>query len=99
MLWRHGDVLLATTDKLPRGAKQHPAPVLVRGELTGHSHRIADPDSAEVWERNGMLYLKVTAPTATIIHEEHHPITLPSGCYRVWTQREYTPLTIRQIRD
>jgi hypothetical protein len=52
-----------------------------------------------LWERNGMLFVNVTAETATIIHEEHQPITLPQGTYRVWMQREYTPQAIRQVVD
>jgi hypothetical protein len=76
-----------------------PGTVLAYGELTGHSHRVHDPQSAEVWEQGGVLFLKVIADTATIIHEEHQPITLPRGLYCVWMQREYTPQAIRRIAD
>jgi hypothetical protein len=72
--------------------------VLAYGEVTGHSHRIEDPATAEVFELNGQLYLKVSDP-ARLIHEEHKPITLPPGAYRVWMQREYTPGAIRMVRD
>jgi hypothetical protein len=100
-LWRHGDVLIARSpyETLPVEARRRQTPVLVWGELTGHSHRLADAGSAELWEAEGTLYLRVTAPSATIVHEEHHPITLPGGLYRVWTQREYTPREIRRVVD
>jgi hypothetical protein len=35
----------------------------------------------------------------TVVHEEHRPITLTSGYYRVWRQREYSPEEIRVVRD
>ena len=101
-LWRHGDVLIAAaaSGSVLEGARRRQTPVLVWGEITGHSHRLADAASAELWEAaDGTLYLRVTAPSATVVHEEHHPITLPGGLYRVWTQREYTPREIRRVVD
>jgi hypothetical protein len=45
------------------------------------------------------MYLRVTAPTATLIHQEHGPVVLPQSDYRVWRQREYSPKEIRIVRD
>jgi hypothetical protein len=73
--------------------------VLAYGEITGHSHRVQEPRAAELWERGGTLFLKVVADHATIVHEEHKPIVLARGLYRVWMQREYTPQAIRRIAD
>lgn len=98
-MWRHGDVLIAPVKALPVDARRHGGSILVRGELTGHSHRVEQPGSAELWEGNGGLFLKVVAEQARVIHEEHHPITLPRGLYRVWQQREYTPQAIRRVFD
>jgi hypothetical protein len=52
-----------------------------------------------VLEKDGTLYLRVVADRATIIHQEHRPITLPRGSYRVWAQREYSPEAIRPVLD
>jgi len=98
-MWRHGDVLIATADSLPPGARKRPNLTLAYGEITGHSHRVKEPGAAELWESGGVLFLKVVDETATLIHEEHLTITLPHGLYRVWRQREYTPQQIRQIAD
>jgi hypothetical protein len=98
MMWRHGDVLIAAIPAIPEQAKQRTTTILAYGEVTGHSHRVESPGTAEIWELNDGLFLKVI-DTARIIHEEHHPITLPPGNYRVWQQREYTPEVIRFIRD
>ena len=96
MLFRHGDVLVASIkDKeLPSGARLQPHTTLAKGEITGHSHRVAEPNAAELWQHSGLLFLKVIAEQATLIHEEHKAIVLPKGSYRVWIQREYTPAEI-----
>jgi hypothetical protein len=99
MLWRHGDVLIAQTPSIPEPATHFPGSILVRGEATGHSHHIGDPTTAEIWiARNREMYLKVLSSTR-ILHEEHGPITLPPGNYRVWQQREYTPQKVRPVFD
>jgi hypothetical protein len=36
---------------------------------------------------------------ATIVHEEHGPITLPPGDYQITIQREYEPESIRNVQD
>jgi hypothetical protein len=99
MLWRHGDVLIAAVRTMPTGARPRPGPVLVHGELTGHSHRLADPEAGRLWEGGGSLWLEVVAPAAAILHQEHRRLTLPRGLYRVWTQREYAPEQIRRVVD
>ena len=99
MLWRHGDVLIVAVASLPRDARRRVSPILVRGEISGHSHRLAEPDTAELWERHGAIFIDVVAEAATVIHEEHRPITLPRGIYKVWQQREYTPRAIRTVID
>lgn len=98
-MWRHGDVLIAQAASIPGTATLRPGTVLAYGEITGHSHRVQDPQSAELWAQGTMLFLKIITETATVIHEEHQAITLPRGLYRVWMQREYTPQAIRTIAD
>jgi hypothetical protein len=42
--------------------------------------------------RQGDLLMEVKAPQATVVHQEHRPITLPGpAVYRVIQQREYSP--------
>jgi hypothetical protein len=98
-MWRHGDVLIASIDGIPDEARLQTHTTLARGEVTGHSHRVAEPRTAELYEMNGLLFLRVIAATATVVHQEHKPITLPRGNYRVWIQREYTPSEIRRVVD
>ena len=98
-MWRHGDVLIAAVEAIPDEAARLGHATLARGELTGHSHRVHERDAAALWEHSGTLYLEVVADGATIVHQEHRPITLPRGVYRVWIQREYSPGAIRRVFD
>ena len=98
-LYRHGDLLVARADKIPDDAKKLHHLVLAEGELTGHSHRVAERDRAVVYQSNSEKYISVTADHVTLIHQEHGPIVLRQGVYRVWRQREYSPGEIRTVRD
>ncbi|GAA4027706.1 hypothetical protein GCM10022409_09630 [Hymenobacter glaciei] len=98
-LYRHGDVLIAAVAALPAGSVPHRGLVLAHGEHTGHSHRIQEFGAASLYVYGQDLYLLVSAPTATLVHEEHRAIELPVGVYRVWQQREYTPTAIRTVID
>ena len=98
-LYRHGDVLISSVAALPTGAAPRPGLVLAHGEHTGHTHRIREANAASFYVYGRELYLLVSAPTATVVHEEHRPIELPAGVYRVWQQREYTPTAIRPVID
>jgi hypothetical protein len=90
---------LIATSKLPGAGRTERRPVLAEGEITGHAHRLQDPSSAQVFSVGSDLYLEVSAESATIVHEEHAPVTLPRGGYTIRIQREYSPREIRQVMD
>jgi hypothetical protein len=97
-LFRHGDVLLQRSPALPEGAAPLPGHVLVRGEVSGHAHRLEDPNAGSLFHAAAGFFLEVRTPTR-IVHEEHAPIPLEPGVYRFWQQREYTPREIRTVVD
>ncbi|MFN6519375.1 MAG: hypothetical protein RMY29_033455 [Nostoc sp. CreGUA01] len=99
MLYRHGDVLLRRITTLPINAEKRAGVTLADGELTGHSHRIQQSQAVQLWANGSELFLEVKEPTATLIHEEHQPIELPQGLYRVWKQREYRPDAYVEVVD
>lgn len=98
-MWRHGDVLVDICARIPAGAVKLPHCILAKGEITGHAHRVKERGVAELFRGEDALYLCVTGATATLIHEEHAPIELKRGTYRVWGQREYSPQEIRRVVD
>jgi hypothetical protein len=96
LLLRQGDVLLQRVEKMPtslqRQAREEGRIVLAHGEATGHAHAIREP-GCELYQMSGERYLEVTAENCVLRHEEHAPIPLPVGIYRVLRQREYDPAT------
>ena len=83
-LYAQGDLLVERIDDLmPSG--QLPPPhydgsfVLAEGELTGHSHRIAERGVADLYDTPDGTFLHVTAKEATLVHDEHAAIRLSSG--------------------
>lgn len=99
MLFRHGDVLIQAVGEVPAGAQKMNSDVLAHGEVTGHSHRVEAPGGFSLWSAGDVLFLQVQEQAACLVHEEHKPIELPVGLYRVWRQREYTPTRIVRVSD
>lgn len=90
--YQQGDVLFAEVDGVPAGARAVAARgtsyVLVEGETTGHAHTVEAAPEVELFEADGVLYLR-TKTGATVEHQEHHPITLAPGAYEVGRVQEY----------
>ena len=98
-MYRHGDLIIIPTQKMPKNVRKLPHLVLAHGEVTGHTHRIAERDSAELYSLADQFFLNVTAERANLIHEEHATIPLPQGIYLVRHQREYSPKAILRVVD
>lgn len=97
--YRHGDVLIEEIESLPHAREKLAHTILAHGEVTGHCHRIKEAGGADFYSTSEGFFLHVHTASVTVVHEEHSPITLSSGYYRVWRQREYSPEEIRVVRD
>jgi hypothetical protein len=83
------------------------AVTLAEGELTGHHHTVfgklaffRDDGLARDIPRGLYIgHITVDAPTARVTHQEHGPIDLPTGTYRVRRQRELDPEDARIVAD
>jgi len=97
-----GDVYFKDVKEIPAGAKKIQRTkrgyVLAEGEATGHAHTIED--EVELYEKDGVLFLK-TDKKVSLKHQEHHPIHLDPGIRRVGIVREYDPLEkdVRRVLD
>lgn len=89
---QQGDVLLKEIDLIPTGAKKVVATergyVLAYGETTGHAHVVMDIEHADMFEKDGVLYLSVNQPVL-LTHEEHGVVEIPVGIREVDIVREY----------
>src|SRR4029078_4431825 len=101
VMYAQGDLLIDRSDDICHsGPMLSPdasgATVLAEGELTGHRHDIFERvtmfrDDALGRDVPGGLYIgrvKVEGGRATIQQQEHAPIALGEGTYRVRRQRE-----------
>jgi hypothetical protein len=96
-LLRQGDVLIIPSNTTIQGTKL-PHLTLAAGEVTGHRHRISNGE-AELFDCDGVLYLKVLSPTAILTHEEHAEVTILQGNWEIRIQREYAPEGWRYVAD
>ena len=91
-LFQQGDVLIESVEEIPIDAKAVAAKprgyVLAEGEHTGHAHVIDKVADIEFVEKDGMFYIK-NKKSVSVTHEEHNPITIPPGLWRVRGVREY----------
>ena len=108
-MYRQGDVLLVKVKQVPQYAKDvTPGDriVLAYGEVTGHAHAVypeviekQKPElKAKLWDAGAERFLQVIEKTA-LRHEEHTPIELGKGVYRVVRQREFDPERDRWVAD
>jgi hypothetical protein len=102
---RQGDLLFVPTqDPLPAWAENHVVKdgIIARGEATGHHHRVAVLEDAEVFDCGYSMFVKVGPNGVSIVHEEHGPVTFaPNTLYKVHRAREYDYLrdATRRVRD
>jgi len=88
-MYRQGDILLKKIETIPEGVEPSTNDVILRGEATGHAHRIVN-GTIFTSSSTGGMYVEANAGAA-LIHEEHNTIQLEAGFYEVIRQREYDP--------
>jgi len=111
-IFAQGDLLLErVADIIPSGSIEENldgvAMVLAEGEESGHRHAIRERVTMFRNERLATdipagLYIghvQVASAYARVTHEEHAPLTLPRGTYRVRRQRELGPKDARVLFD
>lgn len=86
---QQGDVLVGQCD-IPKDAKPIKGNILQHGELTGHAHRLHDGEFQIYETPKKEMYLRVTEPSL-LKHEEHNPIEITPGEYRIGIIKEYDP--------
>jgi len=90
-LIRQGDLLFVPANKFPENTTRVETGIIAEGEATGHHHRLAvleDAELAALWDGSKMV--KVGPSGVTVVHEEHGTVTLaPNTTYAVHQAREY----------
>jgi hypothetical protein len=102
--WRQGDIYFVKLESEPdfQAPKPVKTGVIARGEMTGHMHRVSNPslaDGAALVRRGDSMYLRAPNTGATIVHDEHGALQLPTGVYAVVNQQEFDGLRWRTVLD
>ena len=111
-LWAQGDILIEQVEHSPVSSQSLRPPIggallVAEGEAAGHRHRIIGSvamycDDAQARSVPNGLYiahLHVSSPNARLEHEEHAPIELEQGTYRIRRQRQLEPTDIDDHED
>ena len=94
-LYRHGDVLFEKIEQVPNAYFNERTPdeksgIVQRGESTGHAHVIANMDIPGVELFSSWRERFVRAEREFILtHQEHKPLTLAAGNYRIRIAKEF----------
>src|SRR5882762_2877905 len=92
-IYRHGDIAFIQVESIPemhnpRTTDEEKRGVVQLGESTGHAHVIENMTGVEIFYDWRDRCLKAER-AFTIRHEEHKPLTLPAGNYRIRIAREF----------
>jgi hypothetical protein len=95
---RQGDILFIRDDEtdLSKATTQTDG-IVARGEVTGHTHAL-ETHKAALMLLAGAMYIKAWQD-AQVLHQEHGPVLLEKGTWRVQRQREYRPDGWERVAD
>lgn len=103
---QQGDVLWYPVNRLPEKKKRKQQKdgliTFALGEATGHHHSAVAEAGLDLYEdRHGTLWCSVPEGGATVKHQEHKPVNLVEGNYRIGIVQEVDHLAdeIRQVQD
>ena len=102
---RQGDVLIQRVDSGTAKTKPQGRVILAHGEVTGHAHEVEDVAVVTAFDevpigtdRLTTHYMNLKA-SSRVVHQEHGPIPVTKGTYKITRQREYAPGAIRNVAD
>jgi|SRR5688572_6518529 len=92
---RQGDILFERIDVVDNSKIELDTKVVALGELTGHSHSFEETSqvllSKEIDEDVPTQLVVLEEKGARLEHQEHLPIQIPKGIYRIRREQSYNP--------
>ena len=99
-VYNHGELCIFKSDKnIPVGAKKLSPEkigyIVAPSETTGNHHVVEEKEGVELYEKDGVMYLKAEVPTDVfcVIKERHDTITLEPGIYEIEPAKEFDYLS------
>lgn len=87
--WLEGTTQVETEEKIE----------LAHGEATGHAHVIRSKNAALFETSDKHFFVVIRGGGASLQHDEHAPVEVGPGTYRVVRQREWQDEEIRNVED
>lgn len=103
--FRHGEIVLTSTNKLPEGKLEIVKSYIVGHSETGHHHVLESTKPYTVTkDKFNKLWLELEVEAQLVhkkSHDVHETLTIPAGIYEVGQKVEYDPFTgiIANVRD
>lgn len=97
MQLQQGDVMLEKVTEIPREAEKQSHLTFAKGEKTGHHHTAS---IGALFLLGEQMFFE-NSEVATLRHQEHGPITIQPGKWKVGIVREYDPFDeeARRVAD
>lgn len=95
----HGECVVSKIEKLPSGLKKlepkNKRYIVADSETSGNHHCIEEIEGAEMYEKDGVLYLKADVPVRLYCVDEkrHDTQVLEPGIYEIDRANEFDYLT------
>lgn len=97
--YSHGEVNIFQSESIPRNAIKIEALndgyKIADSEVTFNYHMVEDKEGVEMYEKDGVFYLKNEVPVDVfcVVKERHDNITLDPGIWEIEPAKEYDYLT------
>lgn len=91
---RQGDILFEKIDEVDSSKQNLDTKTVALGEITGHSHSFNKQSQillSKKVDEDVPTQLVVLDESAQLTHQEHLPINIPQGIYRIRREQSYNP--------
>lgn len=91
---RQGDILFEKIDNMDSDKKTLDTKTVALGEVTGHKHAFNKNSQillSKKVDEDVPTQLVVLDESAQLTHQEHLPINIPQGVYRIRREQSYNP--------
>lgn len=103
--FRQGDILfIEETNENKEGLELCKDKIVAHGEITGHHHSFSSDSQVLLYKKSGMEnpeLMEIQQDNAVLSHQEHLPLVIPKGLYRIKREQEYNPFTkqLNKVKD
>lgn len=93
--YQHGELGIFQADSMPKGATKLKGDgkkyIVADSETTGNHHCVEEKEGVEIYEKDGVMYLKNEVPVDVfcVVKERHDTITLEPSIWEIEPAKEF----------